>query len=256
MLELVALIEIYNTYDQGDIYYQISKDILNNYNSLDLSTMQSFTESLHISVSTANRFIRQLYFESFSCFRNHVSRTPENYQFDGKYIPSIKEENVSLKEFGNVIFENINDILGNLDQSRFEELILMIEESENIIFIGIPIIHDVWRLQIELILMGKKTSAFLDPNYQISEVDKATNNSLVICLQHMRQQDDHNEMLIRRASELGASVAYIGNVRVESIEKTADIYITYRGNNTNMDITIAQILLNYIGNCLRNRIIN
>jgi DNA-binding MurR/RpiR family transcriptional regulator len=255
MLELVALIEIYNTYDQGDIYYQISKDILNNYNSLDLSTLESFAKSLHISVSTANRFIHQVYFDNFSCFRNYVSKTTENYHFDGKYVPSIKDEFVNLNEFGNIICDNIKENLDNLEQANFEALISMIEESKEIVFIGIPITYDVWRLQMELILMGKKTSAFLDPNYQISEVDKVDNNSLVICLQHMRQQDNHNEMLIKQAKERGARAAYIGNVRIERIEEKVDISIIYRGTNTNVDIIMTQIYLSYIGNCLRNKII-
>lgn len=255
MLALVGLIEIYNTYDQGDIYYQIAKDILNNYNSLDLSTLELFAKSLHISVSTASRFIHQLYFDNFSCFRNYLNKTTENYQFDGKYIPSIKEEFVSLNEFGNIVCDNIKEILDNLEQKKFEALLSMIEESKEIVFIGIPITFDVWRLQMELILMGKKTSAFLDPNYQISEVDKVNSESLVICIQHIRQQDNHNDILIRRAKERGARVAYIGNVKIEPIKENVDISIIYKGTNTNIDVTITQISLNYIGNCLRNKII-
>ncbi|MDZ4975759.1 hypothetical protein GNF42_15080, partial [Clostridium perfringens] len=55
MLELGAIIDCYNTYDQGDIYFEVSKSILENYNNLDMSNLQSCADSLHISVSTLNR---------------------------------------------------------------------------------------------------------------------------------------------------------------------------------------------------------
>lgn len=256
MLELVGLIGCYNTYDEGDIYFEIAKSILENYNNLDMSSLQAFADSLHISVSTANRFIRQVYFSNFSEFRNYINKTLENYQYDGKYLPSIKEESINPIEYGKILCDKINEVMGSLKQDHIESLVSMIEESDKIVFIGIPITSEVWRLQMELILMGKKTSAFLDPNYQIKEIDNVDNGSLVICLQHMRQQDNHNEKLIKKAKVKGAKIAYIGSIKVKSIEYNADISITYKGTNTNLDTTMAQVILNYIGNYLRNKIIS
>ncbi|MGL6107472.1 MurR/RpiR family transcriptional regulator [Romboutsia sp.] len=256
MLELAGLIGCYNTYDQGDIYFQIAKSILENYNNLDMSSVQAFADSIHISVSTANRFIRQLYFSNFSEFRNYINRTPESYEYDGKYFPSIKDEVINPIEYGQIICDKISEVMGSIEEADIVSLVSIIEKSDKIIFIGIPIISAVWRLQMELILMGKKTSAFLDPNYQISEVDKVGSDSAVICLQHMRQQDDHNERLVDNAKLNGAKIIYIGSLKVKSIEDKADISIIYKGTNTQIDTTMTQIIVNYIGTYLRNKIIN
>ncbi|MGL4337386.1 MAG: MurR/RpiR family transcriptional regulator [Turicibacter sp.] len=256
MLELVGLLGCYNTYDQGDIYFQISKAILENYNDLDMSSLQSFTDSLHISVSTSNRFIKQLYFNNFSDFRNHVNKTAEHYQYDGKYFPSLDDEMINPIEYGKILSDKITEVMAVLDQSCIESLVSMIDQSEDIIFVGIPLTSEVWRLQIELILMGKKTSAFLDPNFQVNEVNQANKNSLVICLHHTRQQDNHNEMLLMHAKEKGAKTVYIGSVKSKIIEHYSDLSIIFKGTNTHLDTTIAQIVLNYIGNYLRNKIIN
>lgn len=252
MLELGAIIGCYNTYDQGDIYFQISKSILENYNNLDMSNLQSCADFLHISVSTLNRFIRQMYYSNFSDFRNYMTMSEENYHYDGEYLPEVNEKVVTPIEYGQILCDKITEAMNALDQNSIESLISMIKDSKEVIFIGIQITSEVWRLQRELIFMGKRTSAFLDPNYQVSKIDKVGSDSLVICLQYNRQQDNHNESLIKKAKIQGAKTAYIGNMKVRGIEQNSDLSIVYKGTNTNIDTNIMHIILNYIGIYLRN----
>lgn len=255
MLELGAIIDCYNTYDQGDIYFEVSKSILENYNNLDMSNLQSCADSLHISVSTLNRFIRQMYYSNFSDFRNYMSMSEENYYYDGKYFPGVNEKIVTPIEYGQILCDEITEVMSVLDQNSIESLVSMIKDSKEVIFIGIQLTSEVWRLQRELIFMGKRTSAFLDPNYQVSEIDKVGPDSLVICLQYNRQQDNHNERLIKKAKSKEAKTAYIGNIKIRSIEENSDISIVYKGTNTNIDTNIMHMILNYIGNYLRNIIL-
>ncbi|GEM_PF-485993 len=250
-IELGALLSCYNTYDQGDIYFEISKAILENYNNLDMSNLQACADYLHISVSSLNRFIKQIYYNGFSDFRNCMSLSEENYHYDGKYLPMINERVISPIEFGKLLCDRITEAMQDLSQEKLESLVSMIKDSKEIIFVGIQLTSEVWRLQRELIFMGKRTSAFLDPNYQVSEVSHTGSDSLVICMQYNRQQDNHNESLMKEAKNRGAKTAFIGNIKIKGIEQNSDISIVYKGTNTNVDTHIAHIILNYIGNYLR-----
>ena len=251
MLELGALISCYNTYDQGDIYFEISKAILENYNKFDMTNLQACADHLHISVSTLNRFIKQIYYNSFSEFRNCMSLSEENYHYDGKYLPMTNERIVSPIEYGKILCDRITETMEELNQGSLEALVSMIKDSKEIIFVGIQLTSEVWRLQRELIFMGKRTSAFLDPNYQVSEVSRTGSDSLVICLQYNRQQDNHNESVMREAKLKGAKTAFIGNIKVNCIEQNCDLSIVYKGTYTNIDTHILHVILNCIGNYLR-----
>lgn len=255
MLGLIGIIECYNTYDQDDIYYNIAELILRNYKKLNVSNIQEFAEALHISVSTAQRFVKQLYFENFTTFKAGYYNFSEHYQYDGKYIENCEEDKeVSPAEYGKIISHRINSVMSSLDVKAVEGFINQVIASEEVIFIGIPMTSEVWRLQIELILMGKRTSAFIDPNYQRKAVEQADEKSFVVCIQYMRQEDAHNELLLKAAKTRGAKVGYISHVKKKCVEDVLDIGIEFKGNNTQTDSIIMGIILNYIGSRLSKSI--
>lgn len=250
MLGLIGLLECYNTYDQDDIYFNIAREILKNYNKLNISSVQEFADSLHISVSTAQRFIKQLYFNNFSTFKFNYINSSENYQYDGKYFEKFGEGPVSPKEYGRIITDRVTEVMNSLDEAIIDNFIKMIKDSEEIIFIGIPMTSEVWRLQVELVLMGKRTSAFIDPNYQIKSINNSGEKALVVCIQYMRQEDNHNEELLKLAKDKGAKTVCITHIKKKSIENIADLALVYKGNNTQMDSMLMGLILNYIGSKL------
>ncbi len=254
MLGLIGLLECYNTYDQDDIYFNIAELILKNYKDLNVSNIQEFASSIHISVSTAQRFVKQLYYENFPSFRNGYNKFSESYQYDGKYFEGQRERAISPVEYGKIISEGIERAMTSLDENLVQTLVEIIKDSDEVIFVGIPMTSEVWRLQVELILMGKRTSAFIDPNYQIKAVGNSNEKSLVICIQCMRQDDNHNEHLLRDAKEQGAKIGYISHVKKKSVEDIIDIGLVYKGNNTQTDSISLGIILNYIGSQLSNMI--
>lgn len=250
----MGIIECYNTYDQDDIYFNVAELILKDYRQLKVSSIQDFAESLHISVSTAQRFVKQLYFDNFTNFRAGYYNFSEHYQYDGKYIESCEDKEISPAEYGRFISQRINNVMSSLDEKAIEKFIEQIIASEEVVFIGIPMTSEVWRLQVELILMGKRTSAFIDPNYQRKAVAQVNEKSFVICIQYMRQEDAHNELILKAAKEKGARVGYISHVKKKCVEDILDVGIEYRGNNTQTDSIIMGIILNYIGSRLSKRI--
>ncbi len=254
MLELLSLIECYNTYDQEDIYFDVARSMLENYNQIKTSTIQEFAENLHISVSTANRFLRQMYYDNFSAFRMYHSRAEENYQYDGKYYPAVKDETVAPQTYGHILAEKIEEVTSTIDMEQIQSLVSLIEVCDEVIFAGIPVHSEVWRLQVELVLMGKKTSAFIDPNYQLKAVQQADEKAVIISLIYMRQHTNHIDQLLLEAKKRGAKTVFISHSKKQTIQDDVDLSFVYEGTNTQLDSLIMQIYLNYIGIFLRNKI--
>lgn len=255
MLDILALLECYNTYDQDDIYFDVAKAMLENYNQLQTSSIQQFAESNHISVSTVSRFMRQMYYDNFSSFRMIYDQSPLQYQYDGKYYPALKDEDIDPVAYGEMLAEKIKETTSRLDEQAITSLLSMIESSEEIVFIGIPLHSEIWRLQVELVLLGKKTNAFIDPNYQVKAIDAVNEKSAVISLIYMPQYNLHQVQQLKRAKEKGAQTACIAHVRLQGIENIVDLSLQYEGTGTQVDSLLMQVLLNYIGLRLRNKLL-
>lgn len=255
MLDIIALLECYNTYDQDDIYFDVAKAMLENYNRLQTSSVQEFADSIHISVSTVSRFMRQMYYDNFSSFRMSYERSHLQYHYTGKYNPTLKDEDINPAAYGQMLAATITEMTDRLDIQAIAALLTMIETSDEIVFVGIPLHSETWRLQVELVLMGKKTNAFIDPNYQIRAIDNVNNKSAVISLIYMPQDTPHQVQQLKRAQEKGAKTACIAYTRQPGMDTVADLALYYEGTGTQVDSLLMQVLLNYVGLRLRNKLL-
>lgn len=256
LLEIIALLECYNTYDQDDIYFDVAKAMLENYNQLQTSSVQEFADSIHISISTVSRFMRQMYYDNFSSFRLIHERSHLQYQYDGRYYPTLKDEDIDLSTYGEMLAANIKETTNMLDPEAITLLLSMIEDSDEIVFLGIPQHSEIWRLQVELVLMGKRTNAFVDPNYQAKAIDSVNSKSCVISLIYMPQNNPHQMKQLKRAKEKGAQTAYIAYTRQKGMDTFVDLSICYEGTGTQIDSLLIHALLNYIGLRLRNKLLS
>lgn len=254
MLDLFSLLECYSTYDHDDIHFEVVKFVLDNYHQLDTSTLQSFSDSIPISTSTANRFIRRMYYGNFAAFRNRQERFIRQYKFEGKYYPSVVDEAIDLPLYGEFLIEQIRRVTTLIDKASIDQLMHFIDSSEEIVFLSIPLQSELWRLQIELILLGKRTSAFIDPNYQIESVQQVSSKSTVISISSSTLRDNYHEVQLQTAREKGAKTIYIAHEPHLPTQAVADLSIIYDGTNTQMDSLLMQFILNYVGLLLRNKI--
>ncbi|MDD4378215.1 MAG: hypothetical protein PHH48_08780 [Eubacteriales bacterium] len=86
MIDLFPLLEMYNTYSHDDIYFDIVKNVIDNYNELELDSLLTFSESMHVSSSSINRFLKELYYENFTTFKAEHLKKEEYYFYDYNYI--------------------------------------------------------------------------------------------------------------------------------------------------------------------------
>jgi DNA-binding MurR/RpiR family transcriptional regulator len=121
--------------------------------------------------------------------------------------------------------------------------------------VGTPLIDDIWWLQLELILLGKRTSAFINPNYQIEAVQNLTHNTLVIGIDVMRQDDIFIHSILKDAKKRGARVACISHFNKASYTGYVDECLFYKGSNSRSDNFVLSLILNYIGKNLREKVI-
>lgn len=255
MLELIALLECYNTYDHNGIYYEVARAILENYNNIDASTVEAFADSIHVSVSTVNRFVKQLYYENFSTYRLFHTRKMDIYKYDGKYYPRLEREPLSFKEYSAQTLKLFERGLESVKEEEISKLVKLMLESREIVFIGIPVHSEIWRIQVELVLLGKKTSAYIDPNYQMDAVEDVNEDSLVISVIYMRQDDNHNQRLLENAQKRGAKTAVISHLPYRLDGPEGSLEISFSGSKTQADALILQSILHYIGSLLRDHLL-
>lgn len=256
MIDLFPLLEMYNTYSHDDIYFDIVKNIVDNYNTLELDSLLTFSESMHVSPSSINRFLKELYYENFSNFKAEHLKKEEYYFYDYNYIGNIETvETSSFSGYTSGLLSEISQIIKSIDEKRIHSLYQKITQSKNIIFVGTPLIDDIWWLQLELILLGKKTSAFINPNYQVEAVENLTHDTLVIGIDIMRQDDIFIQCILKDAKKRGARVACISHFSKASYTSYVDEYLFYKGSNSRTDNFVLSLILNYIGKMLREKII-
>lgn len=251
MIDLMALLELYNTYSHDDIFYEIARNILNHYNELELNSLNDFADSLHVSPSSLNRFLKQLYYDNFTTFRQEHLKREEYCLFDHLRIPGRSARTGTLADFTAAFVASVTEQLATVEQSGLDALLRKLRERENIIFVGIPMPSEVWWLQLELVLLGKRTCAFLDPNCQAEAVMNCAPGDLVVGVDVVRQDDIFLDRALEIARERGADTACVSHAAKPGMAQRVNLFLSYDGVNTRADQATLAVVLNYLGHALR-----
>lgn len=251
MIDLMALLELYNTYSHDDIFYEIARNILSRYNELELNSLNDFADSLHVSPSSLNRFLKQLYYDNFTTFRQEHLKREEYCLFDHQRIPGRSASVGTLAEFSAAFVASVTEQLASVNQSALDALLHKLQKRESIIFVGIPMPSEVWWLQLELVLLGKRTCAFLDPNCQVEAIRNCVPGDLVVGIDIVRQDDIFFDGVLEIARERGAETVCISHVAKPGMAQRVDLALSYDGVNTRADQATLAVVLNYLGHALR-----
>lgn len=251
MIDLLPVLELYSTYSHEDIFFDIAQNIVENYNDLKLDSLSSFADSLHVSNSSVSRFIKQLYYENFTLFKMEHMRKDEQYFFDFAYIQSKKGQTPGFHDYVGAMMQEVSEIARTVSEEQIDHLCKQIMDSDSIVFVGIPLCSDIWWLQVDLVMMGKKTSAFFDPNYQVDAIQHLEPNTLVIGIDIIRQDDNFIYNILDLAKKGGAKVSCISHFKKSNSMAFVDEFLHFNGTNTRTDNYVLSIILNYIGNRLR-----
>lgn len=255
METLIALLEFYNTYDHGDIFFEVAKYLLFHIDELKEQTIEELAANIPVSISTLNRFIKAMAFKDFSSVRQLSSCISNTYEYEGKYFPDyFTKKGDSFRTYGQMLSQKIIEMTESIQREEIEELVEAMMEADEIIFVGTPIPYGVWRLQVDLILLKKHTSAFLDPNYQLEKVKNASSNSIVIGLSSIRPSDSYLEECFYIAKNRGAKTGFIANVIGGEIMSKVDYPFVFQGTHTEIDTHLIHVILSLIGIVLNEKV--
>ena len=256
MIDLLCLLEFYNTYDHDDVYHSMAEKLIQDFHNVGHLNMQELAEYLFISTSTLYRFVKMFSYDNHGQMRASWAMFLERYMSGGRYIPLHTMPCGSLQNYGDYMISRITKLYEEVSDAVIHQLTTALLDAEEIIFVGMPMPSAVWRLQVELVLLGKKTSAFLDPKHQQAAAYNATANSLIFLVQYMPEESGFYLDIARSAKERGIKTAAITNMPISPTLQFVDTPATFHGDLLESDLMLIEFMLNMIGHLLNQRILH
>lgn len=255
MIDLLCLLEFYNTYSHDDIYYEIAGKMIQDFDLIRDMGAQELADHLFISSSTLYRFIKMMSYDSHKEMKRLQQIFLEGYTGNGRYFPKETDGCNSLKSQGDYLCRSIQELLSSIQEQSLAEMEDAIFEAEQIIFVGIPMPSVVWRLQVELTLLGKKTSAFLNPQYQIDEIVASTGNALVFIIHNTIEEAPFYQEALEKAKKNQILVAVISSLPISPLLSQADYCICFEGDMSENDMLLFTFLLHSLGERLYQKVL-
>ena len=255
MIDLLCLLEFYNTYETDEIYHKIAEKMLENFSVVSEMSISELAEFLFVSQSTIYRFVKMMGYENYNQMKAGQITFLENYYLQGRYT----SKNAKIHRFDNYIdymFEKIHVLKEKNIHIQVEQLIEMILSSDEIIFVGMPMPSFVWRLQMELVMLKKKTSAFLNPENQYQAIMHAKSNPLVIGIQYLIDSSIFYSNMVKDIKNHKFKSAVIYTSKLASYIKNVDLPIYIDGDNNESDLFLMEFIFNYIGHRLNTMILD
>jgi len=239
---------MYNTYDHKSIFHSVATCLVKNYRLLDTMTSAEIADLCNVSISTLNRFFKMMaYPMTVSRLPDLVSSTKESYTFDGNYIPLTAQNSgeCSIDIYINSLQSRIKALHDTINKEEINQLVKVINSSKKVVFLG-KIPKAAWRFQMDLILRGIETSAFMDPNYQYEELGNIENETVVFYTQSHRFIDNKFKQGIISGKDKIKKFVLITNNDMHPLSSLADYLFYYEGDGTEQDNILMNIYINLI----------
>ena len=215
MQSILALLQFYNTYDHDDIYFNVAENFLYHTQSVTDWSLVEAAEQFHCSTSTITRFCRLMYYPSYPVLRDSLSRLRNHYYLDMLSTQSLLSEagHEPTSGFGgrHLLAQMADRAIDSLMNQQIAILIRKFYESGKIGFYGYSLPQATWLLQIDFIMCGKKTTAFLDPNYQLEDVQSLDHTCTAVFCHYTKEESSLIEGMISEAIERGVYTVVITN---------------------------------------------
>lgn len=256
MINLLGLIEMYNSYDHKSVFHSVATCLVKNYRLLDTMTSVEIADLCNVSLSTLNRFFRMMaYPMTVSKLPQLASQTKDNYMFDGNYIPLAAKSTTdcSIDFYISSLQEGITSLHESIDKEQINKLVEDINSCKKVVFLGCPIPQGVWRFQMDLILRGIENSAFMDPNCQYEELEHIEDGTIIFYTQYCRLGDNTYKNGILAGKDKIKKVVLLTNSKVHPLASLADYLFLYEGNGTEQDNILMNIYINLIALAFREK---
>ena len=255
MIDLLCLLEFYNTYETDEIYHKIAEKMLENFSVVSEMSISELFDFLFVSQSTIYRFIKMMGYENYNQMKAGQITFLENYYLQGRYV----SRNANINHFDNYIdymLKKIHVLKEKNIHVQVDQLIELILSVDEIIFVGMPMPSFVWRLQMELVMLKKKTSAFLNPENQHQAIIHAKPNTLIIGVQYLIDSSIFYSNMIKDVKKNQYKSAVIYTSKLASYIKNIDLPIYIDGDNNESDLFVMEFIFNYIGHRLNRMILD
>ena len=249
MIDLLCLLEFYNTYETDEIYHKIAEKMLENFSVVSEMSISELSDFLFVSQSTIYRFIKMMGYENYNQMKAGQITFLENYYLQGRYV----SQNANINHFDNYIDYMLKKIHALKEKNihvQVDQLIELILSVDEIIFVGMPMPSFVWRLQMELVMLKKKTSAFLNPENQHQAIIHAKPNTLII------DSSIFYSNMIKDVMKHQYKSAVIYTSKLASYIKNIDLPIYIDGDNNESDLFVMEFIFNYVGHRLNMMILD
>lgn len=253
-IDLLCLLEFYNTYDHDDIYHEVAEKMLQSFEQIQTMNAQELADYLFISPSTLYRFIKMMYYSSHKEMKGRQQLFFEQYTANGRYFPKETDRTQGLNGYADQLSRSARQLAADLDRDTLADLEETLLEAAEIIFVGIPMPSLAWRLQVELTLLGKKTSAFLNPLYQLEAVKAAAGGAVIFMLHYTTGDGDFYHQIADLARDKGCKIAILSNNPIASIVRQADLPLCFEGDLSESDLLLIGLVLDAIGDHLYRKV--
>lgn len=215
MQSILALLQFYNTYDHDDIYFNVAENFLYHTQSIHDWSLIEAADQFHCSTSTITRFCRNMCYPSYPALRDELSRLRNHYILNLHSTQSLLADAKGERSSGNtgmhllaqLMDQTIDSVLGE----TLTTLVRKCDESSKIGFYGYSLPQAIWLLQIDFIMNGKRSTAFLDPNYQVEDVQTLDHSCTAIFCHYTKEESAPIEEMIAEANKRGAHTVVITN---------------------------------------------
>ena len=247
MQSILALLQFYNTYDHDDIYFSVAKNFIYQFDQISDMSLVEIAEKSYCSPSTITRFCRHLYYSSYPELRLELSRLRQQYVLN---VLSTKQK-VSMMENTlaggkNIITQTIDCSLEQLDSSQMNLFVNMLLSKTKIGFYGYSVPQSVWLLQIDLLMDGKESTAFLDPKYQIEDVQSLDEHSFAVFFHYTNDEILFIEQMMQEASQRGAKVALITNTSTLFSNQHVDFIFEFSYHPLALSLMIVNVFITHM----------
>ena len=109
---------------------------------------------------------------------------------------------------------------------------------------------------MELVMLKKKTSAFLNPENQHQAILHAKPNTLIIGIQYLMDSSIFFSNIMKDGMNYQYKSAVIYTSKLASYIKNVDLPIYIDGDNNESDLFLMEFIFNYIGHRLNTMILD
>ena len=248
MINILGLIEMYNTYNTQTVYHEVAGCLLRHFSELEKLSASEIAELCNVSPSTLQRFFKKMeYPMTVSKLPNIFNNAKMEYLYNSEYAPSFdkgKYKNSIVHYFAKMN-ESLEQLSETIDESQLEAFVKDIMSSKKIIFLGCPIPQEVWRFQVDLIMNDIESTAFLSPNEQFSEINAIEDGSLIVYFDYYKSIFNQYQTEILKKSQKQFKVAIISNNNLRRMN--CDYAFHFNGNNSEQDFIIFNVFMNILG---------